>query len=222
MQQHHSSDFAAGIADRHAYRDHQLAQYGIDLLHDKVLSGKALFHRSFDFRRQSVIVKITGRFGYILLLTHQHPLMSVHHTVLFGQRAGVLTVHFDIFILIDHPHVFHRDIVDITDETAAADTAVTVLQPRHIILQYLGDLRCPHLHLFLFQIQRMLAEKCIKVPPTTKAKISSTAAKYSVSFQAILLRMLFLLETVAYAPNGLDLPLLVFKLIHLGPQALDM
>lgn len=105
MQQHHSSDFAAGIADRHAYRDHQLAQYGIDLLHDKVLSGKALFHRSFDFRRQSVIVKITGRFGYILLLTHQHPLMSVHHTVLFGQRADVLTVHFDIFILIDYPHV---------------------------------------------------------------------------------------------------------------------
>ena len=48
------------------------------------------------------------------------------------------------------------------------------------------------------------------------------AAKYSVSFQAILLRMLFLLETVAYAPNGLDLPLLVFKLIHFGPQALDM
>ena len=42
------------------------------------------------------------------------------------------------------------------------------------------------------------------------------------SFQAILLRMLFLLETVAYAPNGLDLPLLVFKLIHFGPQALDM
>ena len=162
MQQHHSSDFAAGIADRHAYRDHQLAQYGIDLLHDKVLSGKALFHRSFDFRRQSVIVKITGRFGYILLLTHQHPLMSVHHPVLFGQRAGVLTVHFDIFILIDHPHVFHRDIVDITDETAAADTAVTVLQPRHIILQYLGNLRCPHLHLFLFQIQRMLAEKMHK------------------------------------------------------------
>ena len=75
---------------------------------------------------------------------------------------------------------------------------------------------------FFFRSSVCLPKKCIKVPPTTKAKISSTAAKYSVSFQAILLRMLFLLETVAYAPNGLDLPLLVFKLIHLGPQALDM
>ena len=88
--------------------------------------------------------------------------MSVHHTVLPGQCAGVLSVHFDIFILIDHPHVFHRDIVAITDETTAADAAVTILQPRHIILQYLGDLRRPHLHLFLFQIQRMLAEKMHK------------------------------------------------------------
>ena len=52
--------------------------------------------------------------------------------------------------------------------------------------------------------------------------VSRLIGKIQRQLQAILLRMLFLLETVAYAPNGLDLPLLVFKLIHFGPQALDM
>ena len=118
----------------------------------------------FEFYRNFITVAETGNLTTAskkLALAQPAP-VSYTHLVLFGQRADVLTVHFDIFILIDYPHVFHRDIVDITDETAAADAAVTVLQPRHIILQYLGDLRCPHLHLFLFQIQRMLAEKMHK------------------------------------------------------------
>lgn len=176
MQQHYRPYFTVGIADWYANRDYQLAQHRIEFLQHKILAAETLLYRFFDFRRQSVIVKITGRFRQFLLLAHHHPLMPVPHAVLLRQHTGIFLMHFDIFIFIDYPHIFHGDIVDIADKAAAADTAVTVLQTRHIILQHLGDLGRPHLHLLLFQNKRMPAEKCMKVPPTTKAKISRTAA----------------------------------------------
>ena len=75
---------------------------------------------------------------------------------------------------------------------------------------------------FLFQIQRMLAEKMHKGAAHDQSKNQQYRCKIQRQLPGDFIAHALSPRNGTYAPNGLDLPLLVFKLIHLGPQALDM
>lgn len=126
--------------------------------------------------------------------------MSVHHTVLQVARAD--RPHrciFDILFSSNFTHVT-LSIVIFTDRTMKRllpDAAVTVPAATYYPGST-GDLRCPHLHLFLFPLRSSvcLLKNAWKVPPTTKAKQQNQQyrCKYSVS-RAILLRAVLFSRT---------------------------